>query len=325
MRLDGIIPGILDLNTFIRYSLQHFISKEIIDVFLDFKYKRRKKDGLILESLLLSLIQRADIYENSAIFLGAFAPYLRKEEVTPTVFNSFLQMKSSNKTSILIGLAHCELSFYQLHLLNQLRIDGNPLMYLLDFYTKQDIFSEYDFQQFLYDNKDQVQNIEYYYSIEKEGLNANKRKILISFLKTTHNAENSTTFHLNSEIVREILSSKKDLVTERDCEDFLISILPGWLLSDDFLNSKFLLNEIKKLDLLKPTNQLEKEFEEKLFVLLCNESHKIPCWLTESSWPIDDDGYPMKYIETKTIRKEVAKKYIFKNQNEEEIVVFQSR
>lgn len=100
-------------------------------------------DGNIEEKLLIDLIEKSKKEHCYEHFLSALSICLRKEEVTPKVFKLLLSLKGRFRESILIGLAHCKLSYYQLIELNKLHID-EALSQLLEICIKFDCFSQYD-------------------------------------------------------------------------------------------------------------------------------------------------------------------------------------
>lgn len=100
-------------------------------------------DGIIDESLLLKLIKKCRFNIDAMNFLNALVFYLEPVEITPTVFQSLLKTRKSYRKSVLIGLAHCQLSVFQLDILNQLKID-DALVNLLRIYILNNDFTEYD-------------------------------------------------------------------------------------------------------------------------------------------------------------------------------------
>lgn len=102
-----------------------------------------KYDGVIDESLLLKLIKKSKYNIDAMRFLNALVLYLEPAEITPTVFQSLLKTRMSYRKSVLIGLAHCQLSVFQLDILNQVNID-DALVKLLRVYILNNDFTEYD-------------------------------------------------------------------------------------------------------------------------------------------------------------------------------------
>lgn len=100
-------------------------------------------DGVIDESLLLKLIKKSIFNIDAMKFLNALVFYLEPAEITPTVFQSLLKTRISYRRSVLIGLAHCQLSVFQLDILNQVKID-DALVKLLKIYILNNDFTEYD-------------------------------------------------------------------------------------------------------------------------------------------------------------------------------------
>lgn len=104
------------------------------------------------EKLLIRLINESGRRRALAQFLSDIIIYFNKIDITNKVFDRLINYKGSFRKSILIGLAHCDLSFYQLCELNKLNIDGNPFCRLLKIYVTNDIFSQYDLKKFIDDN-----------------------------------------------------------------------------------------------------------------------------------------------------------------------------
>ena len=100
-------------------------------------------DGVIDESLLLKLIKKSTSNIDAMRFLNALVFYLEPVEITPAVFQALLKTRRSYRESVLIGLAHCQLSVFQLDILNQEKID-DALIKLLRIYISNNNFAEYD-------------------------------------------------------------------------------------------------------------------------------------------------------------------------------------
>ena len=105
-------------------------------------------DGFANEDLLLKIVQASSQNENVARFLSAYVIHLSQKEITPCVFNAILSISSKYRKSILIGLSHCNLSYYQLVNLNKLQIE-EALIQLIRLVFKYDCFTEYDLRMIL--------------------------------------------------------------------------------------------------------------------------------------------------------------------------------
>jgi hypothetical protein len=101
--------------------------------------------GVVSENLMLKLVQVSNQNRNIARFLSAYVVCLSRQEITPNVFDALLSVSGEYRESLLIGLSHCKLSYYQLLNLNQLKID-EALIQLIKIVLKYDCFSEYDLQ-----------------------------------------------------------------------------------------------------------------------------------------------------------------------------------
>lgn len=123
----------------------------------DDQYLRTNYEGLIKEDTLVNLINQSRYDSYLERFLSALSINLTAQEVTPIVFQSILNHKGKYSKSILIGLAHCNLSYYQLVQLNKLQID-EALIQLVDKYTQYDCFTRYDLQEMLTPWKNKMPN-----------------------------------------------------------------------------------------------------------------------------------------------------------------------
>lgn len=139
-------------------SINHFIGEILADGKNCARYCRDIDDGAeylqsihderIEEELLLKLIAAGQSSGDYGGFLSDLAPCLSREEVTPAVFERLISFKGEYRESVLIGLGHCPLSYYQLIGLNELQID-EALSRLLIICMESDCFSNYDVQNLL--------------------------------------------------------------------------------------------------------------------------------------------------------------------------------
>lgn len=139
-----------NINSFISCILE---SKKACNDFCeiienDDTYLRAHYEGQIKEDLLIELIKLCEIEFCYEPFLSALTICLKKEEVTPKVFNYLISFHGQFRESILIGLAHCSLSYYQLIELNKLHID-EAFSQLLKLYMEFNCFSEYDLEMIM--------------------------------------------------------------------------------------------------------------------------------------------------------------------------------
>lgn len=102
--------------------------------------------GTISEDSLINLIEKSKTKLCYQCFLSDLVICLKEEEVTPEVFDKLMLFRGKYRKSILIGLAHCDLSVYQLLELTKLKIDIEPLLKLILRFLKSDAFSAYDLE-----------------------------------------------------------------------------------------------------------------------------------------------------------------------------------
>ena len=96
--------------------------------------------GAISENLLIQLVKMAKKDRNRLRLVNALVFYLKKEELTSVVFSNLLTIHGDFRESILCGLAHSELSLFQLTELNKLRVE-EALTRLILLYITSDMFS----------------------------------------------------------------------------------------------------------------------------------------------------------------------------------------
>lgn len=138
-------------------------------------------EGFISEETLFTLIELSND-NDFAYLLSTLSPFLKREEVTPESFKRIMQMNSSWKNSILIGLCHANLSLYQLNELYLLNIDNNPMLAMLKILLKENCFTAFDVFHLITSNLDNLEDIKYLcdnfldFEIEEK-----KKKILQQF------------------------------------------------------------------------------------------------------------------------------------------------
>lgn len=106
-------------------------------------------EGKINESTLIKLIEKSKNEVCYQCFLSDLAICLKEEDVTPKVFDKLISFRGKYRKSILIGLAHCDLSIYQLNELTKLKVDIGSLLNLIRRVLKSDSFSSYDLEMLL--------------------------------------------------------------------------------------------------------------------------------------------------------------------------------
>lgn len=114
----------------------------------DIRYFRNTYEGLVEEEIFVSLIAQSRNDGYIERFLSALIVSADPQEITNVVFSALLRYKGEFRRSILTGLAHCPLSYYQLIALNKLRID-EALYQLIKLYVSYDCFTTFDLQELL--------------------------------------------------------------------------------------------------------------------------------------------------------------------------------
>ena len=109
----------------------------------DIQCFRNTYDGVIEDNVFMKLISQSQNNYCIERFLSALIISVTPMEITDTVFSALLEYNGEYRMSILIGLAHCPLSFFQLVKLNKLKIE-EALFQLIKIYMCNDCFTKYD-------------------------------------------------------------------------------------------------------------------------------------------------------------------------------------
>ena len=109
----------------------------------DITYLHREYSGYINEKTFIKIIQKAERNEKTTRFLAGLVASAYPCEVTNTIFSLLIELKGDYRYTILSCLAHLPLAYYQLVILNNLRVE-EALFQLIDLYIHYDCFTEYD-------------------------------------------------------------------------------------------------------------------------------------------------------------------------------------
>ena len=144
--------------------------------------------GQINEGIFLELISKVKD-KNLARFLSEYSLFAKADEITPKVFDALLKCKTSYRESILIGLCHCDLSFYQLQKLNELYLDLEVWLKMIGRCLKSDAFSQYDLSEFLKSgenyHEDIQENLRYFLqTFPMEDVMLEKKEVLQEFFSS---------------------------------------------------------------------------------------------------------------------------------------------
>lgn len=172
------------------YNINDFLVQILNDEELCEKYSdivlenelflRENYTGIIQEELLIKIIKASKQNISYEKFLNAIVICLKKEEISNAVFDQLLAFHGKYRKSILIGLAHCPLSYYQLIEMNKRHFD-EALAQLLELQIKFDCFSESDLVNILKVwEKEKVKNtVEF---IAEKNCNTKKGRFLKMYL-----------------------------------------------------------------------------------------------------------------------------------------------
>lgn len=139
--------------------------------------------GDLQEVYAYELIIKSMTNRNIAILLPFFMRHSNINTVSNRVFTllkSYPRKKIRN--SILISLAHCKISIYQLQYICQQKLCVEAFATLLDIYLKEQCFSCVDLSKLLEDNVNYIFGIDFAKIEEELSISLDKRKVLYSYL-----------------------------------------------------------------------------------------------------------------------------------------------
>lgn len=120
--------------------------REEADKMLEIQYLHSEYEGNIDENIFISLILQSQKGRNRTdiqFFLASLVASADSIEITNRVFSLLLRSKGKYRYTILSGLAHQPLAYYQLITLNKMRIE-EALVQLVEMYVCYDCFIKYD-------------------------------------------------------------------------------------------------------------------------------------------------------------------------------------
>lgn len=108
--------------------------------------------------------------------------YADEKSITDEIFNEILHFDRNYRNTLLIVLAHCKISFYQLEYINKLQICDEAFCQLLYIYSTNEIFTAEDLKVFLQKTKKFKKStikMHIKYMLEKDKLHISIEKINI--------------------------------------------------------------------------------------------------------------------------------------------------
>ena len=122
--------------------------------YIDNCYTIHNVEGNIAPEALNALISKAKCNRKVRKILSGVLCFVDKRSISDENFRLLLSFRGSCRVTFLSNIAHADLAFYQMQILNQFPLSFEAFAWLFDHISKYDFFSEEDMLQILRENSD---------------------------------------------------------------------------------------------------------------------------------------------------------------------------
>ena len=144
-------------------------------------------DGIIRADILNEIIDYSISHKCIRNVLRDILEYCNHSSVTPEIFDKIAKYPHKKmRKDLLISLAHCSLSIYQLWYICKKNICFEAFAQLLDIYLINDCFTVYDLNELLEKNKKYLKAIDFT-SIYKDIITTDAKKNLCKYFSLSVN------------------------------------------------------------------------------------------------------------------------------------------
>ncbi len=106
-------------------------------------------DGCLSPDVLRAIVKRAKTNRKIHNMLPEILEYANGSSITDDIFRSLLHTHGGYRNTCLSAIAHLDLSFYQMQILNRCPLCLEAFSWLFDKICRYDYFTPYDMQQLL--------------------------------------------------------------------------------------------------------------------------------------------------------------------------------
>ena len=117
-------------------------------------YVLQNVTGDIAPEILKALICKAKRNGKARKLLSGVLCFVDKKSITDENFRLLLSFRGQSKITFLSNIAHAELAFYQMQILNRFPLSFEAFAWLFNHISEYDFFSEEDMLQILRENAD---------------------------------------------------------------------------------------------------------------------------------------------------------------------------
>lgn len=139
--------------------------------------------GTLTEGNAFKLIKRSRYQSEITLILPHMLKFSDSHTISERVFSSLCRYPNKRcRNSLLISIAHCPISFYQLQEICRRKICVEAFAALLDMYAANDIFTVDDLKKLVADNKWCVRSVNYHAVLE-DGIISGEKKAFVEMLE----------------------------------------------------------------------------------------------------------------------------------------------
>ena len=182
--INIVAERIINANTSERKTLCNWLDEDW-DVFDAFS-------GTLTEGNAFKLIKRSRYQREITLILPHMLKFSDSHTISERVFSSLCRYPNKRRrNSLLISIAHCPISFYQLQEICRRKICVEAFAALFDMYAANDFFTVNDLRKLVADNKRCVRSVNFYAVLE-DGIVSGEKKAFVEMLEKQYSRTHRT-------------------------------------------------------------------------------------------------------------------------------------
>lgn len=144
-----------NINEFARQLIEGDVNLKEFCASLDDaqEYFEENYEGFLDSSKISTIIDISYNNKDLQYIIGGLLYCSNKDSITDEVFNKLLKFPKAMRRTVLVSLAHCDISFYQLMKINKMQICTEAFGGLMNHMYTSDAFSAEDILQLLKDSE----------------------------------------------------------------------------------------------------------------------------------------------------------------------------
>lgn len=139
--------------------------------------------GTLTENNAFKLIKRSRYQREITAILPHMLQFSNSHTISERVFSSLCRYPNkSRRNSLLVSIAHCTISFYQMQEICRRKICAEAFAALFDMYVANNIFTVDDLRKLVADNKWCVRSVNFHAVLE-DGIVSGEKKTFVEMLE----------------------------------------------------------------------------------------------------------------------------------------------